>query len=464
MLGTKSQTGEALPRTLGEMFQRAVDLHRAGDLDRAEPLYRSFLALQPRHARGWTNFGALLRSRGLHAPSIAAHRKALQIDPTLDSARKNLANALADNGDFAEAARLRQAMYDDAPDDPARLCELCAALRGHGEHEQVIALVDAFEARNGPVGECLLQRALSHLMLGNYRQGFADFEHRHDGSEVSLPANAPWPRWQGEDPRGRHILVLPEQGFGDAVLMARFLPALKAAGATVSMVVKPPLRRLFAHLDGLDHLLATARTSHECDFYTPNTSLPHLVGLPGGKPPPPPRLTIPADSRARARALLAGHRDTFRIGVVWTGSTTYRANNRRSVTPEMFLGLATVPGVQLFSLYKGDLHKAFLQSGMAGLIVDACGADRDFADTAAVIEQMDLMITTDTAVVHIAASLGKPVWNLLSHEGFWLYGRGETTPWYPLLTALRQQTQGDWAELFARVETRLRAHLAERAP
>jgi hypothetical protein len=150
--------------------------------------------------------------------------------------------------------------------------------------------------------------------------------------------------------------------------------------------------------------------------------------------------------------------------VVWTGSSTYRANNRRSATPESFLGLATVPGVQLFSLYKGDMHKDFLKSGMAGLILDACGNDRDFADTAAIIEKMDLLIATDTAAVHIAATLGRPVWNLLSREGFWLYGRGDTTPWYPSIRLFRQRTQGDWPELFARVEAALRAHLETRKP
>jgi len=153
---------------------------------------------------------------------------------------------------------------------------------------------------------------------------------------------------------------------------------------------------------------------------------------------------------------VAPHRDRFRIGVVWTGSVTYRANNRRSTGPESFLGLATVPGVQLFSLYKGEMHEAFLRSGMAGLILDACGEDRDFADTAAIIEQMDLLITTDTAVVHIAGTLGKPVWNLLSREGYWLYGTGDATAWYPSMRLYRQSAQGDWPELFARVEAELR--------
>ncbi|HSF95624.1 MAG TPA: glycosyltransferase family 9 protein, partial [Thermohalobaculum sp.] len=113
-------------------------------------------------------------------------------------------------------------------------------------------------------------------------------------------------------------------------------------------------------------------------------------------------------------------------------------------------------------LYKGDMHKDFLRSGMAGLILDACGSDRDFADTAAIIEKMDLLITTDTAVVHIAASLGKPVWNLLSREGFWLYGLGDTTPWYPSMRLFRQRRPHDWPGLFARVETELKTHLEAR--
>jgi len=457
-----NQKAQTIDQKLKKVMQRAVTLHRDGKLDEAEPLYRNYLATWPHNAHAWTNLGALLRSRDLYEPSIAMHRKALQINPGLEAARINLANVLADHGCFEEAEALRRALHEADPDDPIRLRDLCAALRGLGRHDEVIALVDAAEARLGEVDECLVQRSLSHLMKGNYQQGFADFERRHAGDEVSLPENAPWPRWLGEDPRDKKILIVPEQGFGDAVLMSRFLPGLKARGATVSMVVKPPLRRLLASLEGLDHMPAAARASQNFDFYTPNMSLPHLVGLPDGAPPPLPRLTIPEDSRVRARALCAAHGKTFKIGVVWTGSTTYRANSRRSAGPESFLGLATAPGVQLFSLYKGAAHGAFLKSGMAGLIVDACGADRDFADTAAVIEKMDLMITTDTAVVHIAASLGKPVWNLLSREGYWLYGLGDTTPWYPSIRLFRQTVQGDWAELFGRVEAALRAHLEDR--
>jgi tetratricopeptide (TPR) repeat protein len=459
-----NQKAPTIAHELKTLMQTAVARHRDGKLDEAEQLYRKYLAISPNNAHAWSNMGALLRARGLYEPSIAAHRKALQVDPGQQAARINLANALADHGCFEEAEILRREFYEADPDNPIRLRDLCAALRGLGRHDAVIALVNATEARLGEVDECLVQRSLSHLMKGNYKQGFADFERRYAGDEVSLPGNAPWPRWQGESLENKKILITPEQGFGDAILMARFLPRLKALGAEVSMIVKPPLRRLFERLEGLDKMQDAARTTQSFDFYTANMSLPHHVGLPDGGPPPLPCLHIPEDSRVRARALTAGFSKTFKIGVVWTGSTTYRNNNLRSTAPESFLGLATVPGVQLFSLYKGAAHDAFLNSGMAGLIVDACAADRDFADTAAVIEKMDLMITTDTAVVHIAASLGKPVWNLLSRTGYWLYGAGDTTPWYPSMRLFRQTTERDWAGLFDRVEAALRTHLENRTP
>jgi len=457
-----NQEVKALNEKLKEMLKAAIALHREGKLDQAERLYIDYLKIWPHNANVWSNLGALLRNRGLYEPSIAAHRKALQFDPELENARVNLANVLADHGCFEEAESLRREWYQADPDDPIRLRDLCAVLRGLGRHDEIIELVDATEARLGEIDECLVQRSLSHLMKGNFKQGFTDFERRYAGDEVRLPANAPWPRWHGEDVKGKKILITPEQGFGDSIVMARFLPRLKALGAEITLVAKPPVQRLFGKLQGLDRMVSAGRTTEEYDYYTVNMSLPHLVGMPDDGPPPVPRLYIPEDSRVRARAKTLGFNRTFKVGVVWTGSTTYRNNNRRSTGPESFRGLATVPGVQLFSLYKGAAHEAFLKSGMSGLIVDACADDRDFADTAALIEKMDLLITTDTAVVHIAASLGKPVWNLLSREGYWLYGEGETTPWYPSMRLFRQNVQSDWPELFSRVEVELRRHLEHR--
>ncbi len=447
------------PTTLKESFDRAVELHRAGQTAEAAELYRLVLARSPKSATAWTNYGALLRRESKFLESIAAHRRALQIDPGSKNALSNLSNALCDAGEADEAVEIRTRLLEADPDNWDRIRELAIAMRGCWMNQEAVDIVDAAEARLGPDDLALLQRSLAHLMLGNWAEGFRDFESRYAGDEVSLPKDTPWPRWSGEPLEGKRIVVLPEQGFGDAILMSRFLPQLKALGATVDMVVKPPLMRLFARLDGLDDRLSGAKKTASYDFYTPNMSLPHFLGMPPDGPPPLPKLGLPADSRSRARQIAAPFDDRFKIGIVWTGSLTYRANHRRSTTPDNFLGLAQVPGVQLFSLYKGDARQDFLDSGMAGLIVDACGDDRDFADTAAVIQEMDLMITTDTAVVHVAASLGKPVWNLLTYEGFWLYGNGDTTPWYPSMRLFRQRSSRGWEEVFARVETELRAHL-----
>ena len=383
----------------------------------------------------------------------------MEIDPKNVNARSNLANALVDVGLAEEGVELRQQLLKEHPADWGRIRDLAVAYRACWRNQEAVDLIDEAEARLGASEDGQLQRSLAHLMLGNYKEGFRDFEARYSGDEVSLPKDVPWPRWMGEPLDGKKIVVLPEQGFGDAILMSRFLPGLKALGAEVSMVVKKPLQRLMSGLEGLDHVLPGASKSHPYDFYTPNMSLPHLVGMPEGDPPPLPKLTIPEDSRARAKRIVTAFSNHFKIGIVWTGSLTYRANHRRSTGPESFLGLAGVPGVQLFSLYKGDAHQDYLESGMNGLIIDACGRDRDFADTAAMIDEMDLMITTDTAVVHVAASLGKPIWNMLTWEGFWLYGDGETTPWYPSMRIFRQKSNGAWDELFQRVETELRTHL-----
>ncbi|MEM9044293.1 MAG: glycosyltransferase family 9 protein [Pseudomonadota bacterium] len=458
-------TNAAEPSSLTKLLERAVAHHQAEEFAQAGQLYRELLAKAPNHSRTWTNYGALLRKQGCYAASIAAHRRALQLQPGLESAQNNLANALNEVGEYAEAIDLRRKLLEKAPDDPIQLRDLAVSLRGDWQHQEVIDLVDRAEREldiSGQ-GELLLQRSLSHLMLGNYAEGFRDFEGRYDGPEVSLPQNIPFPRWTNQQIAGKKLLIMPEQGFGDAILMSRFLPRLLEMGAKPSMMVKRPLMRLLQGLEGVADgrlkLISEARKSDGFELYTPNMSLPHLVGLEANRPPPPPKFEIPADSRARAKALVAPFASHFRIGVVWTGSLTYNANHRRACGPEAFLPLTQIPGTQLFSLYKGDAHADFIASGMAGLITDACGEDRDFADTAAVIEEMDLMITTDTAVVHVAASMGKPVWNMLAHEGFWLYGTGERTLWYPSMRLVRQQEPGDWSEVIERVKSELIVHL-----
>jgi len=452
--------------TIAEAVAEASRLLGEGDCAGAAALYRKILARHPEKYQVWGNLGVALRRDGRRAQAVAVQRRAAELAPNDDSVANNLANALADFGAFDEAFTIRRARYEAAPTDPKLVADYAMMLRYTWRHREAIEVIDRAEAAIGreALGAATLQRALARLMLGEYAPGFADFEARFLSDEVSLPEAAPWPRWEGGSVAGKRVAVLREQGLGDAIVYARFLPRLKAMGAHVTLSIQKPLARLMGRIEGVDAgAVPGLSPDAEIDLYTTNASLPHLVGMPEDGPPPPPRLTIPEDSRARARHILEPFDGRFKIGIVWTGAADYRGNHRRSTEIAHFAGLAALPGVQLVSLAKGDAATELAKSGYAGLILNAASSDRDLADAAGLIDEMDLMITTDTSVVHVAGSLGKPIWNLLAYEGYWLYGTGETTPWYPSMRLFRQERSGDWTGLFARVKDELATLLEARA-
>jgi len=168
--------------------------------------------------------------------------------------------------------------------------------------------------------------------------------------------------------------VTPEQGFGDTILMARFLKGLADLNATVRLNVKTPLRRVFEGLAGVERFATTKEDLNGCDYWCPMMDLPRYLGTTLDTLPAPTTLSIPADSTARAKAIIAPYADDFKIGVLWSGSVTYRANHKRSFSHTQFLQLADIAGVQMFSLYKGPLSEAFVQDGTSCIIVDAASA------------------------------------------------------------------------------------------
>ncbi|MEC9434102.1 MAG: glycosyltransferase family 9 protein [Pseudomonadota bacterium] len=434
---------------------RAVEAHRAGRLDEAFPLYRAHLALAPNDAHAWTNLGALLRRQGRHEAAALCQRRAHALAPDDLAILGNLGNALHDADALDEALEARLKLVALRPDQAEGHAMLAATLRSLGRGREAAAAAEAGLGRFPGDGELRVQRALSLLSVHDWAAGFEAFSARWETGEI-IRAACPVPEWRGEDPAGRRILVLPEQGFGDALLMTRFLPLLAARGAEVLLAAKPPLMRLFEGLDGVSRLMTTGEAWPDADLSAHMMDLPRWLGLPAEGPPPSPPLNIPDDARARAARRVKPFAGRLRVGVCWSGSVTYRANFKRSFGPERFLPLAGVPEVQLFSLYKGPLLEAFRADAASALIVDAAGDDRDFADAAATILEMDLVITMDTAVAHLAGALGKPVWNLLAFSPFWLYGpEGARTDWHPSMRLIRQRRPGDWDGVFAEVADRL---------
>lgn len=430
--------------------------------------YQTYLSLQPNDSGMWSNFGVALRKAQHFEAAVACYRRALEIKPDTASYLGNLGNALKDIDQIDEALEAHRAAVELAPDDHALRYNYGIALREAALFAEALEQFDRCIENKPDEANVQWDRALALLHLGRLEEGWAAYEWRWKIGELKPPPYES-PPWNGEDLQGKTILLFPEQGLGDTMLTSRFVPLVKARGATVILECKPPLWRLFEGLPGVDRLIKPGTMKSGMDFHCSLMSLPRLFEAAPDNLPSPLPLRIPDSARERAQRILRLAGERFKVGVVWSGSVTYKGNRKRSVTPERFIDFATVPGVQLYSLYKGPLDGQLKENGASALIIDVASKDKDFADTAGVIEGLDLVIMTDSAAAHLTGTLGRPIWNLLAYSPYWLYGpTGETTPWYPSMRLFRQPAPGDWDATFdaarAALETAVAAKQAGHWP
>lgn len=353
----------------------------------------------------------------------------------IDSKAELLARAtsLREAGDVAAARRLLQAAVARAPDDADLLHHLAHLSEADGD---LAAAESSYRRALALAPQAMpTARLLANLLLsqGRYAEGFALFEARHALEALRKP-DLPYPEWRGEPVSGRRILIWPEQGFGDQIQFARFAPILRDQGADVTLVCWPPLARLFA--DSLGVRVIAARGAIELpdpDAWVMTCSLAGRMGVTPQTVPAEPYLRA---ARAWAHPLPAG----FRVGVMTSGSPTNRNDRNRSLDPAAAARLRGLPAQIV------ELDPA------------ATGAT-DFADTAALIADLDLVISVDTAVAHLAGAMGKPCWVLLPSLGLdwrWMRARPDS-PWYPTMRLYRQTTAGDWGQVLEAIAADLPA-------
>ncbi len=445
-------------------MQEAIDKHNANDLKGAIDAYRRILAVQPRNRVAWGNLGVVYRKAKRPDMAIACYRRALDGDENNAGVIGNLANAYKDQEDFERSLAYHRRAIELDPKAIGLLHNYGVALSEAGLPVEARRVFDDVVARDPNHIDGHWDRSICALRLGDFSQAsWDDYDWRWKLQELNNyvpPTRAPI--WRGEKLAGRTLLVYSEQGFGDTLLALRYLPKLVGLDGKVILRCQPELRRLAGDVPGFHEMVSSKDPAPPHDLAIPMMSLMGLFTRAVAEIPPPPTLRVPEGAGEKALRLIARAGDRFKIGIIWSGSVTFRGNLRRAVTLDRFLRFADVPGVQLFSLQKGPPHDEYVAADPNPVIVDLGSTFEDFADMAAALRALDLVIMTDSSVAHLAGTLGVPIWDLVNFNTYWIYFLGrDDTAWYPSMRLFRQEKPGDWDEVFARTGRELARHVAE---
>ena len=471
---------------IAEALRTALQYHSIGNLADAERIYRQILALDPRHADSLhllgviafhagrpdaareliqraiavnpsapeyhSNLGNILEASGSLEEAIASYRRALVLRPGYADAQFNLGNAYSKGDLLEQAVACYQASLRLRPDYPPAWLNMGNALRSLGRIPEALECYRRVPNDAVDVAEARWNRAIALLLSGDYASGWGEYECRWT-LERTKPRLRKFlhPAWDGSNIPGRTILLHAEQGFGDTIQFIRYAPLVAARGARVIVECQPELVKLIGDMNGIERVVPAGETLADFDLHLPLLSLPRIFRttldtVPAAMP------YLRADPTLASRwtkKLSLGRKKRFKVGLVWAGGTS---DPKRDCSLAMLGALVTAPDTVFVSLQKGDAAGQAVHPPAKMALLDLGPALNDFADTAALISQLDLVISVDTAVAHLAGALGKPVWTLLrfAPDWRWLLGR-DNSVWYPAMRLYRQHAPGDWSQALARL-------------
>jgi len=401
------------PAELGELGEK---LRQSGAREEAESLLERALAAEPRLPAAWNSLGLLRQSQAKDDAAEACFHRALELVPNFVPALANLGSLAFGRGDLSAALGYQDRVLAVAPDYTI----------GHWN------------------------RALTLLTMGDYAPAWRDYEWRWRIPELLRNAEVRIHdrRWRGEDPSGKVLLLQSEQGLGDTIQFARYVPSIAERGARVVLAVQPSLVSLLRQLPRVEQVVAVDRPLPPFDLQATLADLPGICGtrletvpMPEGYLEPDPALC------ERWRQRLAGERRP-KVGLVWAGNPRHRDDRNRSLPAEILASLVAHPGVAWYSMQMGPRAREL----PAGAAVELGAELTDFSETAAALAALDLLICVDTAPIHLAGALGRPAWLLLPEKADWRWLlRREDSPWYKSLRLFRQNRQGEWPPVVERL-------------
>ena len=470
--------------SIDELLKKAVSFHSAGQFAQAEQIYLQILAqvpdqpdaihfmgvlaynvgkndiaiaylrkaidLLPNHAGVYSNMGNVFQSQGQYDKSMIWYKKAIDLDPGHTKAHNNLGVACLRAGEpeqalkYIETAITQDSQYVDG------YINYGEVLKEMGDYDRALAAYDKALSLSPEAVEARWNRAIILLTKGEFTEGWQEYEWRWRRPTTRTRSFSHSTAWQGQDLSGKVLFVYEEQGLGDTMQFIRYLPMIHELGARVVLEVSPAMIRLVDTNRYYDRLLVGQKNVDtqpvdRFDFHVPLLSLPRILKTQIETIPDRiPYLTADPALCQIWKNRMAGE-NSFKVGLVWAGHPDHKNDARRSIHLRLFNALGNVEGVSFYSLQK-DKHARWTDVDDLALFEKDLGPEiSDFADTAAIIANLDLLISVDTSVVHLAGAMGKPVWTLLpfAPDFRWLLDRKDS-PWYPSMKLFRQPAPGQW--------------------
>lgn len=434
------------PDELHDVIYRLMSDHK---YDQAQNLLGQMLNVMPRDVAAWIKLGVCYRMAKQFDAAESCYKKAQILQPDMGSLKSNYANLLSDMQRYDEAIKMAEEALAEKPDDVGLQKNLAFTYRENKQFEKSLEILQNIYKADPKHHDIRFEIAFVMLYLQKYEEAWDLYEYRARSGFSQMVLKGDIARYNGQDLTGKKLLVLGEQGFGDSLLMLRFLPELSQRAQRVDMLVNSALHPLLQDLDV--HLVDESNLQvSSYDYCIEMMGLPRLLGKDWTKWPMQPQLSVPDRSKKKFSYIgTSVPENTLKVGVVWSGSVTFKQNHKRSVSYERFLGLSKdLPGAQFFSFQKGPREIDMDDFGR-GSIIPLGHMFNDFSETAAALNEMDLIVMTDSAVAHLAGSLGVPVLNLVNYKPYWLYfPETPKTNIYASWRFIRQKRPGDWDQVF----------------
>lgn len=436
-------------------LNRGWQVHQQSGPAAAEPIYREVLKSRPDSANAWCYLGMACHDQNRFDEAVECYRRAVGLQPVFPIAFNNLGNTLRMQRRLTEAVAAFDEALRQRPGYLNAIKNKGTALLWEGRIDEADEAYRQAAALAPSDAEVRKNIGVIELLTGRLSDGWRNYESRFEAAPGVLP-RIDAPRWDGSPLAGRTLLLAAEQGMGDTLHFARYVPWLKRREACrIVLYCQAGLGELMATLPGVDVVASNRLPPPPCDVWAPLVSVPGIAGHvePGQFPAEIPYLTAPPE-RVAAWKHEAAAWGGVKIGIVWQGNRQYQADRYRSAPLAAFEPLASLHGTTLISLQKGDGEEQLDEIGgrfdvvPLGARLDIAGGA--FLDTAAVMKQLDLVVTVDTSAAHLAGALGVPVWLALAQvpDWRWFLERSDS-PWYPSVRLFRQRSMGEWESVFA---------------